>query len=228
MPYCEACGAFGEGAFCKNCGKPFGSPQAISQPVPSQPSPASPVPQPSFTQPQAPPPMMQQQAPPPVMHQPPTQVVQQQAPPTVIYQPPPTVIYQLPPPPVQQEAPPKQHRSKAKTIAIVIVGIVVLIVVVAVVLYLFLPLAGVDTGSDLLGPKTGTLQVRYNSVWGGDIQIYIDGLNQGVYSSDEFHTFREVSPGSHVVEARDLSGNYLDATTVVITAGETSTVELSY
>ena len=112
--------------------------------------------------------------------------------------------------------------------AIAVVAIVVVVVVVAIALYLLLPLAGVDTGSNILGPKTGTLQVRYNSVWGNDIQIYIDGNNMGVYSSDAYHTIDDISPGSHNVEARDLSGGYLDDQTVQVKEGEVTTVDLTY
>ena len=121
----------------------------------------------------------------------------------------------------QPQAPPTKHRSLAKTLAIVIVGVVVIIVVVAVIMYIVLPMAGVNV-------TTGALKVRYNSVWGNDIEIFIDGESQGIHPSDQFVTFNGISPGMHTVEARDTSGTVLDSQRVEVTAGETIVVELSY
>jgi len=51
---------------------------------------------------------------------------------------------------------------------------------------------------------SGELKVRYNSVWGNPIDIYIDGVRKGTYSSDVWVDFR-TSPGTHTVEIRDIS-----------------------
>jgi len=117
-------------------------------------------------------------------------------------------------------------KSKGGIITKVIVGAVLIVVIAVILLSILLPLAGFNTGVPTV--TAGTLKVRYNSVWGNDVKIYIDGEDMGVINSDVFVTYHGISPGTHKVEAYTLEGSYLDGKTVEVEAGRTTVVELSF
>jgi len=118
--------------------------------------------------------------------------------------------------------PPPKESSAGK----IIVGIVVAILLIILLLALFLPSTTSYSGVPL--PTTGNLNVKYNSVWGNDVDVYLDGEYLGQIPSDEYYTFHGISPGTHTVEIRSTGGSFLADKTVTINAGETTTVELSY
>ena len=133
--------------------------------------------------------------------------------------------YQQPPPPNYQQpqayAPPPPAKSGKGGIGAAIAVVIVVIIAIFLILTYVAPMSGINI-------TTGAIQVRYNSVWGGDVNIYIDGVLESTISSDQWYTFNGISPGSHAVSAYSLDGGFLDSSTVHVDAGETTSVQLSF
>ncbi len=131
--------------------------------------------------------------------------------------------YQQPPAYAPQPiyAPPPEKKSSGGSIAAAIVVVIVVIMALVLISTYILPMSGINI-------TTGAIQVRYNSVWGGDVNIYIDGVLEDTISSDQWYTFNGIIQGSHTVSAYSLDGGFLDSSTVHVSAGETTSVQLSY
>ena len=129
--------------------------------------------------------------------------------------------YHSPPPINNYNYMPPPKKSKKGWIVGGVIALVLIILLLAT-LPLLTPYSGVPM------PTTGTLKVKYNSVWGNDVVVYLDGSELGQIPSDEYHTFYGISPGTHTVEIRSTGGSHLADKTIEIHAGETTTVELSY
>ncbi len=134
---------------------------------------------------------------------------------------------QVPAAPVQSMPPPPHYPTRKKHTGLII-GVVVLILIVVlvpVIYYAILPAAEKATGTTV---TTGAIKVIYHSVLGNDIKIYIDDVYMGTYTSDEYHTFYGISPGTHVVTVKSLHDVTLASKEVTVRAGETTTVELHF
>ncbi len=117
---------------------------------------------------------------------------------------------------------PKTKKSHLGTIIGIIILILFLIMLFSIINQVTPNQGGAPT------PWTGTIKFRYNSIWGNDVKIYIDGEYEGTVSSDQYHSFYGISPGTHTVEVRDTNDNFLARKTVEVNAGETTTVDLSW
>lgn len=75
---------------------------------------------------------------------------------------------------------------------------------------------------------TGGINVMYDSWWGNDVNIYLNGVFFRRIQSDRWITFHEIETGSYSITARDLGGSHLDTKTITVTRGQITTVRLSY
>jgi len=81
------------------------------------------------------------------------------------------------------------------------------------------------------GILTGTIEVKYESLFVGEVAIYLDDGDVeerlGEIQADEWATFEGIDPGEYTISARSL-GEVLDSEEITVNRGETTRVELSY
>ena len=101
----------------------------------------------------------------------------------------------------------------------VAIGVAVIIAVVGLIVFAMLQRSDDDN-------STGILEVRYNSMTGDDVKIYIDDELKGTYPSNQSIKFFKMSTGIHSIRVYDLADRNLASGKASVTASGVTTMEL--